>query len=269
MKNKALYLSNLSWQKKEWHKVMKKLQINKLYGIDFAPLQLTKSWINIEKKVKKYSLILKKNRIKVNAIQGIFYKKKLNLFEKKSKNFSKIIDHINIILRLCEILKCKKIIMGSTEFRNKKNMTREIADEIFCNFLKKISPILKKKKITLCIETIPKEYNEKYLYNFEHLVRLIKIINCSWIGINFDTSLFHYKKIDLVQFKKNINLIKNIQITEKKFNYFINPSKRNIVFCNTIKKIKKIKEVSLEIIVNKTNLKNLDRSMNNLMNLLN
>ena len=147
MKNKALYLSNLSWQKKEWHKVMKKLQINKLYGIDFAPLQLTKSWINIEKKVKKYSLILKKNRIKVNAIQGIFYKKKLNLFEKKSKNFSKIIDHINIILRLCEILKCKKIIMGSTEFRNKKNMTREIADEIFCNFLKKISPILKKKKL--------------------------------------------------------------------------------------------------------------------------
>jgi hypothetical protein len=83
MINKALYLSNLSWDKKDFNNVIKKIKINKFYGIDFAPLQLTKTWKNIEKKVKKYSVILKKNNIKVNAIQGIFFKKKLNLFKKK------------------------------------------------------------------------------------------------------------------------------------------------------------------------------------------
>jgi sugar phosphate isomerase/epimerase len=160
--------------------------------------------------------------------------------------------------------------MGSTEFRKKKNnISRKEADKIFLNFIQKIYPILKKKKIFLCIETIPKVYNENYLYSFTHLERLIKKINCSWVGINFDTSLFHFKNIDLLQFKKNINLIKNIQITEKNFDYFTNPSKKNMIFCNTIKKIQKIKQISMEIIVDKTNLRKLDKSMNNLMNLLN
>ena len=85
MKNKALYLSNLSWQKKDWHNVMKKLQINKLYGIDFAPLQLTKSWINIEKKVKKYSLILKKIELKLTQSKEFFTKKNLIYLKKKVK----------------------------------------------------------------------------------------------------------------------------------------------------------------------------------------
>ena len=77
MNKKSIFLSNLAWQTKDQKKIIKTIKHNKFTGIDFAPLQITNSWNNINKKVKKYFSFLKKNKIKVNAIQGIFYKKKI------------------------------------------------------------------------------------------------------------------------------------------------------------------------------------------------
>ena len=179
------------------------------------------------------------------------------------------IKHINIIIKLCKILNCNKIIIGSSEFRNKYNLKKKVADKIFCNFLEKLLPFLKKEKIFFCLETIPEQYNEKYLFSFNHTVNIVKKLNSKWIAINFDTSLFHYEKLNINQFNKNIKLVKNLQITEKKFHFFLNPSKKNIKFCNILKKNNKIKKISLEIISKKTNLRKLDLSIKNIKNLLN
>ena len=94
-------------------------------------------------------------------------------------------------------------------------------------------------------------------------------INSKWIRINYDTSIFHYKKIDLNEFKKNIKMIKNVQISEKKFKYFINPSENNIKFINELKKNDVIKNISFEIISKKTNLDKLNLSIMNIAKLLN
>lgn len=267
MIKKSIFVSNLAWQKKDLSYVINTLKKNKVNGIDFAPLQITNSWSNIETKVKKHSSYLKRNKIKVNAIQGVFFKKKFHLFKQK-KNLNTIIKHLKIILRLCKILKCNKLIIGSAEFRDKFDLDKKEADFIFINFLNKILPLFKMNKVYFCLETIPKQYKERYLYSFDHSIDLIKKINSKWIRINYDTSIFHYQKLDFLKFKKNINLIKNIQITEKQFKFFLNPDKKNIQFCNKIKKMNKIKNISLEIISKKSNLKKFELSIENIVKLL-
>ena len=167
MFKKSIFVSNLAWQKKDLSYVINTLKKNKVNGIDFAPLQITNSWSNIETKVKKHSSYLKRNKIKVNAIQGVFFKKKFHLFKQK-KNLNTIIKHLKIILRLCKILNCNKLIIGSTEFREKFDLNKKEADLIFINFLNQILPLLKKNNVYFCLETIPKQYNESYLYSFDH-----------------------------------------------------------------------------------------------------
>jgi len=268
MNKKSIFISNLAWQRKDQKVVIKKLKGSKFAGIDFAPLQITNNWNNIIDKIKKYSSYLQKNKIKVNAVQGIFFKKKFNVFQ-QNENLSEIIKHLSIIIKVCKILKCNKIIVGSSEFRNKLDLDKKSADKIFCDFLKKILPLLKYNKIFFCLETIPKQYNEKYLFNFKDVINIIKKINSKWIRINYDTSIFHYKKINLKEFKSNIKIIKNIQITEKQFNFFINPSNKNIRFINELKKNDKIKNISFEIISKNTNLNKLNLSIKNIIKLLN
>lgn len=267
--NKKLYISNLAWNKIDNDKVLQIIKNNNLDGIDFAPLKISNNWKDIEKKTHKFYSKLRKRNLKINAIQGIFYKKKFNLFNPKKNQIKKIYNHINLIIKLSKILNCSKIIMGSSEFRDNKNLDKKKSDEIFCKFFKKIDPILNKKKIYICIETIPKKYNEKFLFNFNHLVNLINKINSKWIKINYDTSLFHYKKLDIKLFKKYLNLVNNIQITNKGFNHLKSLNKKNIIFCKYLKKNRAIKKVSLEIIDKNTNLNLLDKSIKNFKKLLN
>ena len=268
MKKKLIYLSNLSWNKRDLNNIINILKENNITGIDCAPLQISNNWVKIENKIKNYSKILKKKKIKINAVQGIFYKKKFNIF-KDYKNSLNITKHIKKIINLCKILNCKKIILGSSYFRDKKKLTNNDADKIFKNFLKQTIPVLKKNKITLCLEAIPKQYNENYLYNFDHLVDLVNFMKSGWIKINFDTSLFHYKPFNLKKLKESLHLIGNFQISQKKFKYFTKPSKNNLLFLKYFKKNKMLKSLSLEIISNDTNLKKINLSLKNLTKLIN
>ena len=118
------------------------------------------------------------------------------------------------------------------------------------------------------MEAIPRQYNEDFIYDFYHLLKLIKKINSKWIRINFDSSLFHFKKFDKNLLSKNLKYVNNIQVTEKNFKYFLRPNKKNIKFCNFLKKSNLIKSVSLEMISKKTDIKKLDISMKNFKNLL-
>ena len=48
-------------------------------------------------------------------------------------------------------------------------------------------------------------------------------------------------------------MIKNIQISERNFNYFDVPSKKNLAFIKLLKKQKQFNKISLEIIDKKCN----------------
>ena len=266
MTKKSLFISNLGWDHFDTDKVLNLLVKNNFKGIDIAPIRLDNNWSKVERKSKKLQKKLDFFRLRVNAIQGIFYKTNFNLF--KPDQF-KINNHLKKIIKIAKIFKCKKIIIGSSRFRDNKNLSKIKSDIIFVNFFKKISTLLKKEKISICIETIPSNYGEKYLHNIDHLTNLIKKIKSPWVKINFDSSLFHFKKFDSKIFKKNFRYINNIQISEKKFDFFIKPSISNMSFSKLLKKNKKIKNVSLEIISNKTKLLSIEKSLKNLNKILN
>jgi sugar phosphate isomerase/epimerase len=87
MNKKKLFISNLGWKHRDFKKIIKLIKKNNIEGIDIAPIQLRNNWTKIDIKLKKFAKELNKLNIKVNAIQGIFYKKNFNLFE--SNNFKK------------------------------------------------------------------------------------------------------------------------------------------------------------------------------------
>jgi sugar phosphate isomerase/epimerase len=267
MIKKKIYISNLAWHSKDIKYIIEKIKKYELSGIDIAPLQLSKNWKDIDKKIKRYYLDLKAHNIKVNALQGIFYKTNLSLFEDQKNGFKNILNHIKFIIKLCKITHCNKIIIGSSQFRNPKKMSTKEADLVFYSFLKKIIKYLKKEKIFFCLEAIPKEYGEKYINDISHLIKIVKKVNSKWIKINFDTSIFHFNRLKTKIFLENINLIKNIQITEKNFNYLNNISNNNKKFCNIINKIKDINQISIEIIKKKTHLPSIDNSFKNIKDL--
>ena len=268
MNKKNLYLSNLAWHKNDTIKIFELLKYYEIKGIDLAPIKLHNNWLLAEKKAKEFNKTLKKFNLKINAIQGIFFKTNFNLFKNDIVKNKELIDHFKRIIRISKVYNCKKIILGSSNFRHNKNLNKKDADIIFIKFCKKIVPLFQKSKISVCFEPIPKQYGENYLYNLKDLVSLIKKIKSPWMKINFDTSIYHYKKFSEKVFLDNIRLIKNIQISEKKFLFFDKPSRNNKLFCKTLKKLNKHNDVSLEIISNKTNLIKLKDSVENLRFLL-
>ena len=168
MKKKNLYISNLAWKNKSFISVKKLIKINNFKGIDLAPIRINNSWINIVKESKKFSQILAKEKIKVNAIQGIYYKNNFNLFNNNKNNLNKIFKHTIKIIKISKVYKCKKIIIGSSEFRKKGELRRKDADKIFINYFKKFINILNKEKIYFCIEP--------YLHNMVKIIYLILTI---------------------------------------------------------------------------------------------
>lgn len=262
MIKKQIYVSNLCWKKKDMNFVIDILKKENISGIDFAPLNYFTSWKNVLKKSRRLSSLFKKKKIKVNAIQGIFFKKKLNLF--KVKDQKKITKHFKNIVKLCQTFKSKKIILGSANFRNPKVLNLEDADNYFTIYFKKLNKYLRKHKIFLCIEMIPKKYGEKYIYNITRLKYLISRVNSSNIKINFDTSIYHFKKLEKKKFLDNLDQIKNIQISQPNFNYFDSPTKKNLEFLRILKIQRKINKVSLEIIDSKFNKSKFIRSLRNI-----
>ena len=258
---REIYISNLAFSYHNFNLLKKIVKNYNLQGIDFAPINLWKNWENFKKKIFKLENFLNKNKIKINAVQGIFYKKDFNLFDNKIWTKKKISEHIIMIINMCEKIKCNKIIIGSSNFRKKKNLDLKKADYIFVKFFSKYKNNLKKKKIFFCIECIPSKYGEDYLPDFNHLVRLIKKINSPQIKINFDTSIYHFSKFNFNYFRKNQKLIKNIQVTEQNFKMFTKLSKKNIDFSKKLKRYKKFNKISLEIISKKMNNLRLKRSI--------
>ena len=161
MYKKKLFVSNLAWNHFDSKKVLKLLKNYSINGIDLAPIKISHKWKNSEIKMKRFYKVISLLDLQVNAIQGVFYKTNYNLF-KKHHEF-KIYNYFFKMIKISKTLNCNKIIIGSSNFRNNNKLNTFDSDNIFLNFFTKIIPLLKKNKIYICFEPIPKNYGEKYL----------------------------------------------------------------------------------------------------------
>ncbi len=267
--NKKIFISTLAFNNWDINDIFHIIKNQKINGIDLAPLTLFKTWKNFEKNLVFFKKKLLLNKIKINSIQGIFFKKKYNLFFSSPKKINDVKTHLNKIISISQLLGVKKIIIGSSSFRDKKNLSQSDADKKFIKFFSKFDKILKKKKIFFCLEVIPKKYNENYIFSLSHMIDVIDKINSTNIKINFDTSLFHFNKFDFNQFNKNKDKIKNIQISQKNFKNFKKIDRNNIKFLEKLKKIKSHDSISLEMILKDSNQAEINDSIMKIKNFLN
>jgi sugar phosphate isomerase/epimerase len=266
---KRIYISTLAFNKWNLINISNTIKKHKISGIDLAPLTLFKTWKNFEKNLIFFKKKILLHKIKINSIQGIFFKKKYNLFLSTPKKISDIRAHLNKIIKISKLLGINKIIIGSSNFRDKKNLSRSKADKKFIKFFSTFKKTLKKNKIFFCLEVIPEEYNESYIFSLSHMVDIINKINSANIKINFDTSLFHFNKFDFNQFYKNKDKIKNIQISQKNFKNFKRISKNNKKFLKKLKKIKSHNSISLEMILKSSKQTEIDDSIMKIKEYLN
>ena len=92
---REIYISNLAFSYHNFNLLKKIVKNYNLQGIDFAPINLWRNWGNLKIKILKLENFLKKNKIKINAVQGIFYKKDFNLFDNRTWTKKKF---LNILL---------------------------------------------------------------------------------------------------------------------------------------------------------------------------
>tara|TARA_Y100001970_G_scaffold256226_1_gene333745 strand:+ start:13557 stop:14366 length:810 start_codon:yes stop_codon:yes gene_type:complete len=262
MKRK-ISISTLAFNGYKIDHIIKILKKNNIKNIDLAPLTIFKNWKTFFKQVYFLKKKLRKNRININAIQGIFFNLETKLFFSNNRELNKLFKHLNKIILVCKKLNIKKIIIGSSYLRNKKDITKQDADTKFVEFFSRFKKILKKNKIFFCIETIPKKYKEDYLYNFDHTIKVIKMINCKYILINFDTSIFHFNKYKFGNYSNNFKYIKNTQISSKNFKSFVYISKNNKKFSKSLKKFNKLNSISLEMILNRPSDLLVEKSIDN------
>ena len=266
MLKKNYYISNLAWCHDDFNHISKLLKKYKIKGVDVAPIKLNKDWNKVKQESINFKKSLDKLNLKVNALQGIFFKTNFNIFDTDKLKKKKLINHFIKIFDLTKIFKCKKIILGSSNFRDKKKLNIKTANIRFVKFFKNLDSLLKKYNICICFEPIPRQYGEKYLNNSNEIVKLLKKINSNNYGVNFDTSIFHFKKFNKNLFLKDYKYIRNIQISEKNFKHFDLISKNNRKFFHVVKK-KNIKNISVEIISKNNNFKKLEKSFKNLKQL--
>ena len=261
--NRNLFISTLAFKKYPIGKILRLIKKNNLDGIDLAPLTIFKSWSQFENNVFNLKRRLIKNKIKINAMQGIFFGWKTNLFYSSNDEILKITSHLKKIIRICKFLNVKKIVIGSSYFRKKKGMSLKQSDKKFIAFFSKLKIYLKKNDVTLCLEAIPRKYGEDYIYNIDHLASLIKKLNSNKICINFDSSLFHFKKFNFTFFYKYRKIIKNLQISQKYFKNFNKISSNNLKFSKSLKPISNFKDISLEMILDNPSSLEINKSIRN------
>ena len=97
---KNLFISNLAWHKKDNKKIFEILKKYKISGIDIAPIKLNNNWKNILTKLRKFEKELRYNNLKVNAVQGVFFKTKYELFNSSFNLQRKIINHIKMVINM-------------------------------------------------------------------------------------------------------------------------------------------------------------------------
>ena len=264
--NVNLSISHLGWRKNENKDVIKILNKNRIKKIDIV---LGRYFNNIEKldnkKIFALKAFWKKNGIKIYGMQSILYGyENFNIF-KSDFDRNKLLSVIKSINTIAKKLGVKFITFGcpKNRFRSKNQ-----SDDLAVDFFKLISKNLS-KGIILCIEPIPKVYNNNFLTNTKDVLKFLKKVNKKNILCQLDMSAIKINKDNLkniLQFKKYIGHIHISDLNLGKIQY----SKENKKIIGFFIKNFKKKVFAIEVLGNKiSNLGIINKSITNLYRMIN
>ena len=260
MKSK-LSISHLGWRKNENKDVIKILNKNKIKNIDIV---LGRYFNDIEKIDNKKILALrnfwKRNGIKIFGMQSILYGyEDFNIF-KSEFDRNRLLEVIININKIAKKLGVKFITFGcpKNRFRNKHQSTGLAVD-----FFRKISKNLS-KDITLCIEPIPKIYNNNFLINTKDVLNFLEKVNRKNILCQLDMSAMKINKDNLRNILKFKKYVGHIHISDINLGQIEYSEENKKIISFLIENFKK-KKFAIEILGNKkSNLATINRSITNL-----
>ena len=260
MKSK-LSISHLGWRKNENKDVIKILNKNKIKNIDIV---LGRYFNDIEKIDNKKILALrnfwKRNGIKIFGMQSILYGyEDFNIF-KSEFDRNRLLEVIININKIAKKLGVKFITFGcpKNRFRNKHQSTGLAVD-----FFRKISKNLS-KGITLCIEPIPKIYNNNFLINTKDVLNFLEKVNRKNILCQLDMSAMKINKDNLRNILKFKKYVGHIHISDINLGQIEYSEENKKIISFLIENFKK-KKFAIEILGNKkSNLATINRSITNL-----
>jgi sugar phosphate isomerase/epimerase len=240
-----LAISNLAWEKKDNHKLIKYLKTQNISFLEYSPYKLFLFHKTFQEIIKFY----KKKKIKLYSMQSVFFNEKNyfifgNNFERELF-FNKLKNKINLASRLGT----KIIVFGSPITRKVFNLTKSQQYRIAYNLFKKIATLCKKKKIIFCFEANPKIYGCEFINTTKEAFKFVKIINNEYFKINLDLGTIIYNKENYNEFiRKNVKYIGHVQLSVpglsslKKYYYKI------YKFLKTLKILKYSEVISIEML---------------------
>jgi D-psicose/D-tagatose/L-ribulose 3-epimerase len=202
-----LAVSNLAWDKNENGIVFKELKNNGIENIE-GVLTKIEEWPNLSDDVlKEFKTILDSENIKIPSIQSIFYGVKVeNLHDTDS-----VITHVNQLIRCCNILDVKTMVLGSPTLRTLNNESTNV----LIPTLKLLDEILVDNKMEMCLEPNAKIYGGHYFYTIEEIIKFLSNLNLKNIKTMIDTHNLVLENVDPCEsLEKYYELIGHIHISE-------------------------------------------------------
>jgi sugar phosphate isomerase/epimerase len=201
-----LALSNFAWDSDENESIFKKLSS---IGIENIEGVLTKinNWDALEEsELVKYKELLNRHGIKIESIQSIFYGVSCN-----DLSDYKTIDHYRKLIKYCNVLDVKVMVLGSPSLRKNVNGWYDNLSSI----LKEVDNMLDNTGVELSIEPNTKSYGGYYFHTVQEIVDFIVRNDFKNIKTMVDT---HNVKLEglnpLNETKKHIDYINHIHVSE-------------------------------------------------------
>ena len=201
-----LAVSNLAWEKPIDEFIFQTLQKQKIQRIE-GVLSKIVDWDNFDdSKILDYKKMLDENNFFVESVQSIFYNSKVNSLSE----IELVVEHFKKLIRCCQILGVKIIVLGSPQLRKKVNQERIF--EVF----KILDLMLSDSEIFLVIEPNSKIYGGDYFFTLREIIEFLELGNFKNIQTMIDTHNLILENLDpIIELKKNFNRISHIHISEK------------------------------------------------------
>ncbi|CAN2228725.1 IolE Sugar phosphate isomerases/epimerases [Candidatus Nanopelagicaceae bacterium] len=180
-------ISNLSWGNTPLDKVIPKLSIAGLQGVEIAP---TAIWSDLnrlrDQEIIQFKKYLKKNNLVVSGIQSLLYgQPELQLFDQS--RWGDLRRHLENMIRIGGLLGADVAVFGSPKNRQKGGLDLNRANDLANAFLIQLIPCLKENNVVLTLEPNAPEYGADYLTTYEDVINLCRSLNTENIQPQIDT----------------------------------------------------------------------------------